>query len=86
MSILSRLVGTKYNDPKLVEVMERAIVADPLITDAASFTVTSEKGVVTLMGVVHRPQERERIAAVVHSAVRNADLQFERIENQILVR
>jgi osmotically-inducible protein OsmY len=86
MSILSRLVGTKYNDSKLVEITEKAIAADPLIADAASFTATSEKGVVKLMGVVHRAQEKERITEVVRSAFRNADLKFEHIDNQIAVR
>jgi hypothetical protein len=86
MSILSRLVGTKYNDPKLIEISERAIGVDPLITDAASFTVTSEKGVVTLMGVVHRAQEKDRIEEVVLSAIRNADLKIDHIDNQISVR
>jgi len=86
MSILSRLVGTKYNDPKLVEVIEKAIAADPLIADAASFTVTSMKGVVKLMGIVHRAQEKDRIEGVARSAVRSADLKLERLDNQITVR
>lgn len=86
MSILSRFVGTKFNDPKLVEVIERAIAADPLVTDAASFTVTSMKGVVKLVGVVHRPQEKDRIEGVARGAVRNADLKLERIDNQINIR
>jgi osmotically-inducible protein OsmY len=86
MSILSRWVGTKFNDPKLVEVAERAIATDPLITDATAFTATSEKGVVKLMGVVHRVQEKDRIEGVVRSAVRSADLKLDRIDNQITVR
>lgn len=86
MSILSRFVGTKFNDPKLVEVIERAIAADPLVTDATTFTVTSEKGVVKLVGVVHRAQEKDRIEGVARSAARNADLKLERIDNQLSVR
>jgi osmotically-inducible protein OsmY len=86
MSILSRLVGTKFNDSKLVEVIEKAIAADPLVADATSFTVTSSKGVVKIVGVVHRAQEKDRIEGVMRSAVRHADLKVERIDNQIIVR
>lgn len=86
MGILSRFVGTKYNDAKLTEVVEKALASDPLITDPAAFTVTSTKGVVQIAGVVHRLQEKDHVEGTARSAVRNAGLKLERIENQVTVR
>ena len=86
MGILSRLLGTKYNDEKLVEIVEKALASDPLITDVASFTVTSTKGVVQIGGVVHRLQEKDHVEGTARNALHNAGLKMERIDNQVTVR
>ena len=86
MGILSRLVGTKYNDAKLVEVVEKALASDPLIADPTVFTVDSTKGVVRIAGVVHRLQGKDHVEGTARSALRNAGLKMERIDNQVLVR
>jgi hypothetical protein len=71
MSFFSKLFGAKgakYNDEQLVAQAEIAIAADPLISDPTGLVVTSKKGMVTLSGIVQRPQEKDRIEGVVRNA------------------
>lgn len=85
MTILSRLFGTKYNDEQLASYARTAVIEDPLITEAASVTIASEKGMIKLTGAVHRNSEKDRIEGVIRSALRNTGMKFERIVNDIQV-
>jgi hypothetical protein len=71
MSFLSKLFGSKgekYNDTQLVSQAMIAITADPLISDPTGLVVTSKQGMITLSGIVLRPQEKDRIEGVVRNA------------------
>ena len=64
---------------------EVAVKEDPLIDASADVNVESEKGVVTISGVVHKEPELDRIEGVVRSTLRDAGLKFDRIENELVV-
>ena len=85
MNLLSRLFGSgnKYNDTQLVSQATTAITADPLISDPSSLVVTSKNGVMTLSGIVHKRQDKERIEGVVRSALTTVGLKHERIINEL---
>lgn len=85
MGFLSRWFGggSKYNDAQLVSQAQVALTADPLISDASSLVVTSQKGVITLSGIVQKAQEKDRIEGVVRSALTNVGLKHERIINEL---
>jgi osmotically-inducible protein OsmY len=85
MSFFSRLFGAKYNDEEIVSHVQTAIHEDPLITDSVALSVTSEAGVVTLSGTVHKEQEKDRIDGVVRSVLKTFGLKHERIENELVV-
>ncbi|HXF61601.1 MAG TPA: BON domain-containing protein [Caldilineaceae bacterium] len=87
MSFVSRLFGarSKYDDGQIVSQAMKAIAADPLISDPSSIVITSQKGVITISGVVHKLQEKDRIEGVVRSALVNAGLKHERIINELRV-
>lgn len=85
MSFLSRLFGAKagYNDAQLVSQATAAIMADPLISEPGSLVVTSEKGVITLSGIVLKAKEKDRIEGVVRSALTTMGLKHERLINDL---
>ena len=85
MGFLSKLFGSanKYDDAKLVSHAMAAIKSDPLITNPDGLVVTSDKGVVTISGVVARRQEKERIEGVVRTALTTIGLKQERIINDL---
>ena len=86
MSFLSKWFGSKgakYNDEQLVSQAMIAIAADPLISDPSGLVVTSKKGVITLSGIVLRPQERDRIEGVVRNALTTVGLKHERFINEL---
>lgn len=86
MSFLSKWFGasaSKYDDAQLVSQSLAAIKADPLITDPGGLVVTSDKGVVTISGIVQRRQEKERIEGVVRTALTTLGLKQERIINDL---
>lgn len=77
--------GSKYNDEQLVHQAMAAIADDPLIHDHGSVVVTSKSGVMTISGLAHSPQEKDRIEGVVQSAVTNMGLKFDHVVNEIKV-
>ena len=85
MGFFSRWFGAKasYHDAQLVSQAQVALAADPLISDPSLLVVTSQRGVITLSGIVHKPQEKDRIEGVVRSAFTNRGLKHERIINEL---
>ena len=83
MGIFSRWFGSKYNDAQLVSQATSALAADPLISDPSTLVVTSKNGVMTLSGIVHKRQDKERIEGVVRSALTTVGLKHERIINEL---
>jgi hypothetical protein len=85
MNLLSKWFGSanRYNDAQLVSQAMTAITADPLISDPSALVVTSKNGVLTLSGIIHRRQEKERIEGVVRSALTTVGLKHERIINEL---
>lgn len=85
MGFVSRLFGvrSKYDDEQIVSQAMKAIAADPLISDPSSLVITSQKGVITVGGIVQKEQEKDRIEGVVRSALTNAGLKHERIINEL---
>ena len=83
MSFLTNLFGAKYKDDQLVSHAMKAIAADPLISDASTLLVTSKNGVITLGGIVAKPQEKDRIEGVVRSALTTTGLKHERLINEL---
>ena len=83
MGILSRFTHTKYNDDEIVHRAETAITEDPLIDDWKDVDISSEKGVLTLSGFVHKEPEKDRVEGVVRSSLRDAGVKFDRIVNEL---
>ena len=85
MNLFSRFFGKKYNDEQIMSHAKNAVAEDPLLNDAETVTVTSAKGVVTLMGSVHRTEERDRVEGVVRNAIRTVGLEYDQIINELKV-
>ncbi len=85
MNLISKLFGgaNKYNDTQLVTQAMTAISVDPLISDPSALVVTSKNGVMTLSGIVHKRQEKDRIEGVVRNSLTNVGLKHERIINDL---
>jgi osmotically-inducible protein OsmY len=86
MSFLSKWFGAKgakFDDAQLVSRAMTAIAADPLISDPSSLVVTSKNGMITLAGIIHRAQEKERIEGVVRNAFTAAGLKHEGFINEL---
>ena len=85
MNLFSRFFGKKYNDEQIMSHAKNAVAEDPLLNDAETVTVTSAKGVVTLMGSVHRTEELDRVEGVVRKAIRTVGLEYDQIVNELKV-
>mgnify|MGYP003572624625 FL=1 len=85
MSFLTRFTRTKYNDEQIAYRSQVAVSEDPLIDNSVDLTITSDHGVVTVSGTVHKEPERDRIEGVIRSTLRDAGLKYDRIENEIEV-
>jgi osmotically-inducible protein OsmY len=85
MSILTRMFGGKYNDEQLVSTVENALAVDPLLHDATSVTVTSQKGIIQLSGKVHGANEKERIEALIRNTLSLHNLKYDQLVNRIEV-
>jgi osmotically-inducible protein OsmY len=85
MSFFENLFGAKnkYKDEQIVSQAMTAITADPLISDPSALVVTSKKGVITLSGIVHRAQEKDRIEGVVRNALTTVGLKHESLINEL---
>lgn len=87
MGFLAKLFGgPAYPDEKLVEQARIAIDTDPLIEDPAGLVVTSSKGVISLTGIVHKQQEKDRIEGVIRNAYTKMGLKHERLINELQVQ
>jgi hypothetical protein len=85
MSLLSDWFGPKYDDQRLVTLAEKAIIADPLVREPGDIVINSKKGQITLDGIVHRPEERDRIEGVVRTALTATGIKHEAINNNLHV-
>ena len=85
MSVLTQMFGGKYNDEQIVSTVENALAVDPLLQDAASYTVSSKKGVLLLNGKVHSASEKERVEELIRSTLSIHNLKYDRIVNAITV-
>ena len=83
MSFLSRWFGPKYDDEQLESRVRAALAADPLISDPTSLVVSSQKGVITLGGIVPKTQDKDRIEGVARNALTTAGLKHERLVNEL---
>jgi osmotically-inducible protein OsmY len=85
MSFFENLFGARnrYKDEQIVSQAMTAITADPLISDPSALVVTSKKGVITLSGIVHRAQEKDRIEGVVRNALTTVGLKHESFINEL---
>jgi osmotically-inducible protein OsmY len=83
MSFLSKWFGPKYDDARLEAHAREAIDVDPLVSDAATLVVASNKGVVTLGGPVKDVKEKDRIEGVVREALRSSGLKYASIMNDL---
>lgn len=87
MGLFSQLFGSrpKYKDAQIVTQSMNAITNDPMINDASSLVITSKHGVITLGGVVHKRQEKDRIEGVIRNALTTVGLKHERIINDLKI-
>jgi hypothetical protein len=85
MNLLSKLFGggNKYDDAQLVSQAMTALTSDPMISDPSALVVTSKNGVITLSGIIHKRQDKERIEGVIRSALTAKNLKHERIINEL---
>ena len=83
MSFFANWFGPKYKDEQLVSQAVKALAADPLISDPSALVVTSKQGVITLGGIVPKAQDKERIEAVVRTALTTTGLKHERFVNEL---
>ena len=85
MSILSDWFGPRFDDARLVRLAEQAIIADPLVHEPGDIVIHSKKGLITLDGRVHRPEERDRIAGVVRTALDTTGIKYDQMINKLNV-
>lgn len=85
MSFLSDWFGPKFDDQRLVNLAEKAISADPLVHEPGDILVYSKKGMITLDGIVRRPEERDRIEGVVRNALQTTGLKYDGMTNNLRV-
>ena len=85
MNVLQQVFGGKYNDEKLVSIVEQAIAVDPLLQDTTAIIVASKKGVIKLTGKMHSDREKERTESVIRTTLNTANLKFDKIVNYITV-
>lgn len=85
MGFFAKLFGKSYNDGQIAATVQTAIDTDPLIKDPGSVVAASDKGVITLSGVVHKQQEKDRIEGVVRNALTTVGMKHERIINELKV-
>jgi len=83
MSILSQLFGPKYDDHKINVRASEAITADAKIKEPGQLSVSSQDGVVTLLGSAFGDVERYSIEGTIRSALKAAGLKYVRLVNEI---
>lgn len=85
MSAFGKLFGGKFDDSKIEAQIRTALSEDPLVLDPSTIAVSSQKGVITLSGVVHKAGERDRVEGVARTTVQSIGLKFDHIENKLEV-
>jgi osmotically-inducible protein OsmY len=85
MGFFAKFFGKSYNDGQITATVQTAIDNDPLIKDPGAVVAASEKGVITLSGVVQKEQEKNRIEGVVRSALTTVGMKHERIINDLKI-
>jgi osmotically-inducible protein OsmY len=83
MGILNKLFGNGYDDERIVTDVESAIAQDPLITAPGTIGITSDEGVVTLMGPVNSEREKAHIGSLVQTTLDNHGIKYKQIDNQL---
>lgn len=78
--------GKKYKDEALVMQAEQALAEDVILNDVAGLGISSNSGVVSLIGTVNSERERIHAEETVRSALQRASLAHEQIVNQIAVK
>ena len=87
MSIWSRIFGGNgYEDEKMVDVIQRALSEDPLISDPGALRISSADGVITLSGKVDRSVAKDHVEGAARDALRYGSYKFVRIVNDITVK
>lgn len=85
MSLLSRWFGPKYDDSQLLSHAQTAVAEDPLVSGVGNVMISSERGVITITGRVHRTSEKDRIEGAIRSALRATGIKYDRIVNDLKV-
>lgn len=85
MGFFAKFFGNTYNDSQIASQVQTAIDTDPLIKDPGAVVAASEKGVITLSGVVQKEQEKDRIEGVVRNALTTVGMKHERIINDLKI-
>ena len=85
MTLLSRFFGKKFDDEQIMFHAKNAIAEDPLLNDSELVTITSEKGMIKVIGTVHRTEEKDRIEGVIRNAIRTIGLKYDQLINELKV-
>lgn len=83
MSLLSRFFGPKYDDQQITIHATNAISADAGIQNPGQVSISSQDGVVTLLGTAFGDQSRYSIEGTVRSGLKAANLKYVRLVNEI---
>ena len=78
--------GKKYKDEALVIQAEQAIAEDVVLNDVSGLGISSERGVISLVGTVNSDRERIHAEETVRNALQRAALAHEQIVNAIAVK
>ncbi|MCB0185815.1 MAG: BON domain-containing protein [Caldilineaceae bacterium] len=81
-----RWFGTNYADERLVIEAESALAEDVVLNDIGGLGVTSNKGIVSLIGTVNSERERNHAEDAVRNALQRASLKHEQIVNNLAIR
>ena len=75
-----------YRDEELVMQAEQALAEDVILNDIGGLGVTSENGVVSILGTVNSERERTHAEDAIRNALQRSALKHEQIVNQLAVR
>jgi hypothetical protein len=75
-----------YKDEALVIQAEQALAEDVILNDIGGLGVTSQNGVVSIVGLVNSDRERTHAEQTVRNALQRASLKHEQIVNELAVK
>ncbi len=78
--------GKKYKDEALVMQAEQALAEDVILNNVSGLGITSNSGIISLVGTVNSPRERIHAEETVRTALQRASLAHEQIVNEIAVK